>query len=156
MTVTSLETVNEFLSSKRIALVGLSRNSQDFSRAIFREFLNRGYDVVPVNPNTTAIESRHSFPSVKDISPPVEAALIMTPATAAPGAVLDCAAAGVKRIWLHRGAGQGAMNPEAVRLCGENGIHVVAGECPFMHLPDTAWFHRAHRLIRRITGKFPK
>ncbi|MCZ2150530.1 MAG: hypothetical protein LC126_22495 [Bryobacterales bacterium] len=66
------------------------------------------------------------------------------------------APAGIQRVWLHRGAGQGAMNPEAVRLCGESGIHVVAGECPFMHLPDTAWFHRAHRLIRRITGKLPK
>lgn len=42
--------INDFLSHRRIALVGVSRNPQDFSRAVFRELATRGYEVVPVNP----------------------------------------------------------------------------------------------------------
>ena len=43
--------IDDFLSRKRLALVGVSRNPQDFTRSMFREFRRRGYDVVPVNPN---------------------------------------------------------------------------------------------------------
>ena len=46
--------IDKFLSNHRIALVGVSRNPQDFSRAVFRELTARGYDVVPVNPLSLA------------------------------------------------------------------------------------------------------
>jgi len=33
---------------------------------------------------------------------------------------------------------------------------VVAGECPFMFLPETSWFHRFHGFCRKVSGKYPK
>ena len=47
---TTLDDVQDFLAQRRIALVGLSRNSKDFSHVVFREMCNRGYDMIPVNP----------------------------------------------------------------------------------------------------------
>jgi len=32
---------------------------------------------------------------------------------------------------------------------------VVDGECPFMFLPDTAWFHGAHRFFKRLGRRIP-
>jgi predicted CoA-binding protein len=39
--------VQEFLASRRIALVGFSRNPRDFSRMLDAPFRARGYEVVP-------------------------------------------------------------------------------------------------------------
>lgn len=151
---TSLLTIRKFLSCKRIALVGLSRDPKHFSRAVFNELLNRGYDVVPVNPHSGEIDSHVCFPTAAGIKPPVEAALIMTPPAQSEDAVRDCLAAGVNRIWLHRGAGQGSVTPAAVKLCHQHHVELVEGECPFMYLPDTQWFHSMHGMIRKLTGSY--
>ena len=42
----TLDEIRDFLSLKRIAVVGVSRNPKDFTRSLFREFVRRGYDVV--------------------------------------------------------------------------------------------------------------
>ncbi len=39
--MSSLEQIQDFLDHKRIALVGVSRQPNDFSRSMFREFVNR-------------------------------------------------------------------------------------------------------------------
>ena len=56
--------------------------------------------------------------------------------------------AGVERVWLHRGVGQGAMTPNAVPFCNKRSIKVVAGECPMMFLPNAGFVHRVHRFFR--------
>jgi len=48
--MTTLQDIQSFLDLKRLAVVGVSRNPTDFTRVLFREFRNRGYDAVPVNP----------------------------------------------------------------------------------------------------------
>ena len=48
----SLEIINDFLAQKRIAMVGISREPRNFSVSLFQELCRRGYDMVPVNPNT--------------------------------------------------------------------------------------------------------
>ncbi len=147
--------IEAFLACRRIALVGLSRREGDFSRRLFLELRRRGYDVVPVNPNTQLIEGEHAWPSVGIIQPPVEGALVMTPAERSAKVVRECHQAGVRRVWLHRGVGPGAVSTEALALCREHGISVVAGECPFMHFPGTGFPHRLHGFFRRTFGRRP-
>lgn len=137
-----------FLEAKRVALVGLSRDERDFGRGVFRELVRRGYDVVPVNPALTEAEGRRAFASVREVTPPVEAALVMTSASHAAEVARDCLAAGVTRIWFHRGAGPGAASAEAVALCRAQGVEPVTDLCPFMALPGSSWFHRLHGLFR--------
>ena len=78
-TQTSLETIEDFLAQKRIAIAGISRNPANFSVMLFEELSRRGYDVVPVNPNTEEeVRGRRCFARVQDIQHPVEAVLLMT------------------------------------------------------------------------------
>jgi hypothetical protein len=147
--------ISEFLDCKRLAVVGVSRHPNDFTRALFREFAARGYDVIPVNPNADEIEGRRCFARVGEIEPAVEAALLLTPAPATLAVVLECTEAGVEQVWLHRGAGIGAVSDAAVRFCRGNGIKVVAGECPLMFLRDAGWVHRAHGMLRKLVGSYP-
>ena len=154
--MTSLETVHDFLGRHRLAVVGVSQQPNHFSRTLFREFRQRGYSVVPVNPRAREIEGQPCFPRVQDIQPPVEAALLMTPAAVTGTVVRDCAEAGITRVWMYRAAGPGAVSEDAVQFCYGNGISVVPGECPMMFLPQTAWFHRFHGFVKKIAGTYPR
>lgn len=151
----SLETIQDFLAQKRIAMVGVSRNSRDFSVMLFKELVNRGYDVVPVNPRMSEVQGRPCFARVQDIQPPVDAVLLMTSPGVTEAVVSDCAEAGVKRVWMYRAGGSGAVSDHAVAFCQEHGIAVVPGECPYMFLPH-AGLHGVHRFIRKITGNYPR
>jgi len=149
------QAIDSFLSCRRIAVLGVSRDPRDFSRSVFRAFVERGYDVVPVNPNGGEVGGRACARALAEVAPPVEGALLMTPPAATLQAARECAEAGVRRVWMHRGAGRGAVVPEAVALCREQGMEVVDGECPFMFLPRAGWAHGVHRFFRRLGGRLP-
>ena len=149
MQPSSLEDARAFLRARRVALVGASRSEKDLSRLILKELVQRGYDVVPVNPAASEVGGRRAFARVSDVTPPPEAALVMTPPARAEEVVKDCAAAGVREIWFHRGAGVGAASPPALALCAAEGIHAVKDLCPFMALPGAGFPHRLHGFMRR-------
>lgn len=151
----SIETITDFLAQKRIAVVGMSRDPASFSVAVAKELMKRGYDVVPVNPQTAELLGRRCFANVKEIQPPVDAALLMTTPDVTENVVVDCAEAGVRRVWMHRAGGEGAVNAEAIEFCRAHGIAVVPGQCPLMFLPETQSFHRFHGWVRKITGRYP-
>ena len=56
ITINSDEGIREVLSNtKTIALVGASPNPERASHAVMHYMLDRGYHVIPVNPNETEI-----------------------------------------------------------------------------------------------------
>ncbi len=151
----SLNTIDEFLAQKRIAFIGISRDPKSFSVQLAQEFARRGYDVVPVNPNLAEALGRRCFARVQDIQPPVDAALLMTKSELTGSLVSDCAQAGIRRVWMYRAGGKGAVSEEAVRFCQEQGMQVVPGQCPFMFWRDAGVIHRFHGFIRKIIGHYP-
>ncbi len=153
MATSNLERARDFLQAKRIALVGASRSDRDFSRMVMRELVQRGYDVVPVNPGSEEVQGRRCFRRVQDVSPPAEAALLMTPPARSEEAVRDCVSAGVRRIWFHKGGGPGAESAAALAACAAAGIEPVRDLCPFMALPGAGFPHRVHGFFRRAFGR---
>lgn len=144
-----------FLAEKRIAIVGVSRTPNDFTRMMMQEFVKRGYDVVPVNPAVQELDGRRCYARVQEIQPPVKAALIMTKPGVTEQIVHDCAQAGIRQVWLHKGVGPGAASDTAIRYCQEHEIRVIPGFCPFMFFEQTQFFHRAHVFMLRLGGNFP-
>jgi predicted CoA-binding protein len=153
MIVSPLEDARASLAAKRIAVVGVSRNPKAFSRAIFAELARRGLDVVPVNPAVAVVDGRRAFARVQDVTPPADAALLLVPRARAADVVRDCLAAGVRRVWFHRGAGAGSASVEALALCHERGVAAVQGLCPFMALPGAGLPHRVHGFLRRALAR---
>jgi predicted CoA-binding protein len=151
----SIESARAFLASRRIAVVGVSRDAKDFSRMVYRELVTRGLDAVPVNPALVEAEGRRAFARVREVSPAPDAALLLVPSSRAEEVVRDCLSAGVHRIWFHRGGGEGAASDRALALCRENGVEVVEGLCPFMALPGASFPHRMHGALRRAFGRAP-
>lgn len=132
--------IDEFLKLKRIAVVGVSRDRNHFSRMVFRAFAERGYDVVPVNPAGGELEGRRCFAAIGEVEPAVEGALVMVPAAASAAAAAECRQAGIGKLWVYK---------------GEN-ADGVAGECPFMWLENAGWIHGAHKAVRGWFGGLPE
>ncbi len=153
--MSSMATIQDFLGHKRLAVVGVSRDPKHFSRQLFEELCRRGYEVVPVNLYAEEISGKRCFHHLQEVQPPVDGALLVNCAEATAGVVHECFAAGIRRVWMYRAGGLGAVDDEAVKFCESHGISVIPGECPFMFLPQGAWFHRLHGFVRKITGAYP-
>ena len=157
----SIERVRDFLNQKRLAFVGVSRQPKDYSRALFREFCARGYDAIPVNPAVPEIEGHRSFARVQDIDPVPDGVVVLTSHAVTDAVVVDCIQAGVKRIWMCRSVGKGAVSAQAVSACEAHGISVVPGECPFMFLDGDyaqggGWVHHLHGALKKMVGAYPR
>ena len=142
----TLAQIGDFLASRRIVIAGVSRSPSHFTRLVFREFRNRGYDVVPVHPVAAEIEGVPCVSRIADVSPPAEAALILTPPAAAEPLAADCAQSGIRKIWIYRRLPRPA----------EEGTGVIAGECPLMYLSNAGVIHRFHGFCRKLIGSYPK
>lgn len=148
--------IERFLSAKRIAVIGPSRKRTEYSRMLFRELLREGYDAIAVHAVADEIEGRKCFRNVRDIHPPPERALILLPVEKTEQAVIDCADAGVKDVWLHRHVAGGVSDTRAIFRAEERGLNLITGYCMFMFLPRAPLFHKMHGGLMKLLGIYPK
>ncbi len=156
----ALADIRDFLGRKRLLVVGVSREPKHFTRRLFRELRDRGYDAVPVNPHASEVDGVPCLARVADADPPAETVLLLTNPAVTGGIAVECAEAGVKAVWMYRApgtpAGTGAVNPSAAAFWRSRGIRVIEGECPFMFFENTEWPHRLHGFCRKVFGGYPQ
>ncbi|MCU0247526.1 MAG: CoA-binding protein [Bryobacter sp.] len=152
--MTTRSAIDSFLSERRIAMVGVSRNPKHFSRALWKAFRERGFVVAPVHPVAPQIDGVAAVANISEAA--AVAALIVTPPAEAAKVVEECAAAGVKKVWLYRAVGTGCATPEAISAARKAGMETVEGECPMMWLEKTEWFHGVHKTLRGVFGQLPR
>src|SRR5438067_77476 len=146
------QAADEFLAQRRIAVAGVSRDSKQSANLIYRRLRDSGHHVFAVNPNTEEAEGDTCYASVRDIPGRVDGVVIVTPPDAALGVAADCAAAGVPRVWIHRGIGPGSSSPEAVDYCHEHGITAIPGGCPCMFGETSDPGHKCMKAMLRVSG----
>jgi len=150
--MTSKKLINDFLSQRNIAVVGISSKSRKFGNIIFNELKSKGYNVYPVNPNTENINGERCYPNLSSIGENVEGAILVIPPSATEKVVKDANSAGVRRIWMQ----QGSESEEAIKYCDENGIDVIHNECILMFAEPAGFIHKAHRWVWGVFGKLPQ
>lgn len=154
--MTTQNLINEFLEQKRFAMIGVSRNPKDFSRSLFREFMKRGYDVVPVNPHASDIEGIKPPSNIREVTAPVTAALLLVSPLFMQQVVQDCADAGVTLLWIYGITGSSSVDSRILKFCEDHGMRVIAGQCPFMFFHNSALLHRFHGWAWKMIGYYPK
>jgi hypothetical protein len=150
--MTSKAAVADFVSQRKLAVVGVSRKRAKFGNLAFRELKRKGYKLFPVHPHAEQLEGERCSASLAALPEPVEGVLVIVPPAQAEQVVREAAAAGIRRVWLQQGAG----SPATIRFCEDNGISVVHGECILMFAEPAAWYHRAHRWVWKLLGKLPR
>ncbi|PZU91830.1 MAG: CoA-binding protein [Chelatococcus sp.] len=123
--------IRDILTSvKRIALVGASANEARPSWIVAKYLIDRGYDVVPVNPGLAGQQllGRTVYGSLKDIPGPVDMVEIFRNSEAA-GPITDEALAldpMPKVVWMQLSV----RNEEAAARAEAKGVIVVMDRCP--------------------------
>ena len=58
---------------------------------------------------------------------------------------------GIRKIWIQ----QRCESERALKMCEENGVEVISGECILMFAAPVTLIHNIHKWINKITGKLP-
>jgi uncharacterized protein len=154
---TTKEAATEFLSHKRVAVTGVSRNAGGHgSNAVYQRLKQRGYDVYPVNPNAEEIDGAPCYPDLHAIPGGVEAVVIGTRPDRAQATMVECDDLGIKDVWMHRSFGVGSVSDDATRYGREHGITVIDGGCPLMFEPASDPGHKVISWVCRMNGHMPR
>lgn len=148
----SIALAREFLTQRRIAVAGVSRDSHQFANALFRTLRERGCDAIPVNPRAAELEGVTAYPSLASLPEPVDGVIFLLPPGALPAALDDALSARIPRLWFRSASGAGA-EPALVERARSSGATVIDSGCPYMFMDDAHWFHRFHGAISRLTGE---
>ncbi len=150
--MTTQAAVNDFVSQKKLAIVGVSRKKGKFGNYALRELRAKGYKLFPIHPEAESIEGEKCFGKLADLPEAVGGLLVIVPPAATEQVVREAASAGISRVWMQ----QGAESPAAVQFCEKNGIQEVHGECILMFAQPTGLLHGTHRWVWKILGKLPQ
>ncbi len=119
----STDPIAAFLAGRRYAVVGASTDRSKFGNRVLRCYLEKGYEAIPVHPREREVEGVPCAPDLLSIEGPLDGVSIVTPPAVTEKVVEDAARAGVKRVWMQRGAESDA----AIARAHELGLEVIAG-----------------------------
>lgn len=148
--------VDDFLSQRHIAVVGVSEKRDTGCNLAWERFKQCGYRVSAVSPHLTAFKGEPCYPDLKSIPSKPDAVFILARPSVTEDIVDQCAALGIRHVWMHcmMGTKPGlakamtSVSAAAVEACRKHGIQVIPGSCPNQFLkPDMA-----HGLMRRVWG----
>jgi predicted CoA-binding protein len=116
-----------------VAVIGASHDRRKFGNKAVRAFLNRGYQVVPVNPCYREIEGLVAYASVLDVPFEIDIATLYLPPEVGERVVVEVVAKRIRELWLNPGA-DGSRVLERARALGLEpsvGCSIIAiGESP--------------------------
>jgi len=118
--------IKKFYDLKNIAVVGMSKNEGKAAHYVPRYLIDHGYNVIPVNPNSSEIQGRKSYASVSNIQEKIDIVNIFRPSEDVQSVVDDALKKeGIKVIWMQ----EGIYSKEAEYMASERGIEVVFNRC---------------------------
>jgi uncharacterized protein len=118
--------VRAILALRTWAVVGCSPEPWRPSHDVARFMIDRGYDVVPVNPNVDEVLGRTCHASLGDVPVPVDVVDIFRRSSEAGGHVDEAIAVGAKAVWMQLGV----INEAAAARAEAAGLKVVMDHCP--------------------------
>jgi predicted CoA-binding protein len=115
------------LDARAIAVVGLSSKPDRPSHEVASFLQERGYRIVPVNPNETEVLDERAYPSLLDVPSeiPIEIVDVFRRAEETPPVAEQAVRRGAKVLWLQKGI----VNEDARRIGEEAGLTVIMGVC---------------------------
>ncbi|OUM98590.1 MAG: CoA-binding protein [Paenibacillaceae bacterium ZCTH02-B3] len=108
-----------------IAVVGLSDNPGRTSYQVAAAMKQRGYRIIPVNPNAESVLGERCYPSLKDIPEPVDIVNVFRRPEHTPEIAREAAGIGAKVLWLQLGI----VNEEAAEIARSAGMTVIMDRC---------------------------
>lgn len=108
-----------------IAVVGLSDNPDRVSYEVTQAMQQRGYRIVPVNPNAEQILGEKCYRTLSDIPEPVDIVNVFRRPEHTPPIAEEAVKIGARTLWLQLGI----ANEEAAQIAQKGGLTVIMDRC---------------------------
>ncbi len=150
--------VQDFLTQKKIAIVGVSDQRDTGCNLNYKKFKDAGYQVYAVNPRISSFDGDPCYPDLKTVPVKPDAVFILANPKVTEQIVQQCVDLGIQCVWMHcmmgtklgLAAGMTSVSASAVEMCRANGITVIPGSCPNQFLkPDFG-----HAMMRGLWRTF--
>ena len=119
------EQIQQILSYKKVAVIGMSKNSSKAAHYVPKYLSENGFDIVPVNPTTDEILNKKCYSSISEIPEQIDIVEIFRPSDQVLPFVQKAIKKRPKVIWLQ----EGIHNSQAEELARNEGIDVVFNRC---------------------------
>ena len=151
MPTTPDPSLEPFFSPRGVAIVGASHDPTKLGYGLSRNLVQSGYRgaIHFVNIKGGSLMGRPVWARLSEVPDPVDLAVLLIPAAAIPGAILECAGRGVRAAIIaaggfrETGPAGAALEAECLRIAKEHGIRLLGPNCIGLldtHLPlDTTF-----------------
>jgi len=112
-------------SARTIAVVGLSPDPRRPSHGVARYLQRVGYRIIPVNPNIDEVLGERAYPSLRDVTDPVDVVDIFRRSEFVRPIVDDAIAMRAHAVWLQ----DGVVDQLAAARARAAGLDVVMDDC---------------------------
>ncbi len=119
------EIKNILKRSKRIAIVGLSPKEERDSNKVAKYLMEKGYEIVPVNPGQKEILGKDCLKTLRDIPFQVDLVDLFLNPERVPPVVNQAIEIGAPVLWMQIGV----IHNEAAEQAREAGLTVVMDRC---------------------------
>jgi len=139
--------VQDFLSSRCIAVIGASGTKENVGTLVMKKLMSAGMKVVPINPHSTSVMGVPCYPQLSSAPLEIDAVFVATRASRSEQFVRDAHERGITKMWFHKGIGAGSASPESLQLCKDYGITVISDSCPMWYVGPVDVFHKCLRFL---------
>ena len=118
--------IKEIYKLKNIAIVGMSPSEGKPSHYVPKYLIEKGYNVIPVNPNYSEIQKKKSYGKVSEIPDTIDIVDIFRRSEDVLQVINESIdKQGIKVIWMQKGI----HNKEAEKIARDKGIKVIYNRC---------------------------
>ncbi len=126
-----------FFAPKNVAVIGASEKPGSVGRTLLWNLISSpfGGTVFPVNPKRASVLGIKAYPSIAAVPEPVDLALVAIPAAGVPGAIADCASAGVQGVIIisagfkEIGAAGVALEQQILEKARAGNLRIIGPNC---------------------------
>lgn len=148
----TIASLRPFFHPRGVAMIGASRDTRSIGYRLLEALIANRFQgsIYPVNPFATEILGLRVYPSLRQVSEPIDLAVIAVPRDQVIGVVEDCAIHGVRALvivtagFAEIGVKGAALQEELLRKVRDNGMRMIGPNCfgllttdPTVHLNAT-------------------
>jgi len=113
------------MTTKKIVIVGLSRDPLKASHDVAKYLQSNGYKIIPVHPAAIELIGEKVFHSISEIKEPIDIIDVFRPAEECEEITKEAVKLRPKMIWLQLGI----ENENAKKVADEKGVVFVQNKC---------------------------
>lgn len=107
------------------AVVGASNNEEKYGYRIFKDLLDAGYKVLPINPTEKEILGEKVYITLSEIKEKIDVVIFVTQPKITENVLEEVNILGIKNVWLQ----PGAQSDAAIEFCKKNTIKCIHDAC---------------------------